>query len=110
MSNGLGWLILVIAGLLEVAWAIGLKASEGFTRIGIASVTIVAMVASMVCLGIAMKALPLGTAYAIWTGIGTIGTAILGIALFNESCSIPRVVCLSLIVIGVIGLRLVSTK
>jgi len=102
------WFILFVAGLLEIAWAVGLKYTEGFTRLWPTVATIVALVASMSFLGIALRTLPLGTAYAIWTGIGSVGTAILGIVLFREPATVLRLVCIGLIVAGIIGLKLAS--
>ena len=104
----MSWVILAIAGLFEVGWAIGLKYTQGFTRPWPTALTIVAMVASVVLLGVAMKQLPVGTAYAVWTGIGTIGTAVLGIALFGDSASAARIACLALIAGGIVGLKVVS--
>jgi quaternary ammonium compound-resistance protein SugE len=103
------WLILVIAGLFEVWWAIGLKFSQGFTKLIPSIFTVVGMIASFYFLSLALKNLPLGTAYAIWTGIGTIGTVILGIILFNEPIDIVRLICIGFILIGIVGLKLVST-
>lgn len=102
------WCILVIAGLFEVGWAIGLKYTEGFTRLWPSVGTGLAMILSVVLLGIAMKTIPVGTAYAVWTGIGTIGAVTLGIFLFGESANFLRLACLGLIVIGIIGLKMVS--
>ncbi len=102
------WLILFIAGLFEVAWAIGLKYTDGFTRLWPSIGTAIAMIVSVVLLGVAMKDIPVGTAYAIWTGIGTVGAVILGIFLFNESAAFMRLVCLGLILTGIIGLKIVS--
>jgi quaternary ammonium compound-resistance protein SugE len=102
------WFILFVAGLLEVGWAFGLKASAGFTRLVPSILTVISMIGSLGLLGLALRTLPLGTAYAIWTGIGTIGTAILGILLYNESADILRLVCIGLIVAGIIGLKLVA--
>jgi quaternary ammonium compound-resistance protein SugE len=101
----MAWVILVIAGLLEIGWAVGLKFTDGFTRLWPTIGTVGAMVASMVLLGIAVRTLPLGTAYAVWTGIGTAGTAILAMFLFNEPVTISRVVFLSMIVLGILGLK-----
>jgi quaternary ammonium compound-resistance protein SugE len=102
------WLFLVIAGVLEVCWAIGLKYSNGFTKLGPSIFTILGMIASFYFLSLALKSLPLGTAYAIWTGIGTVGTVILGITLFNEPIDTIRLVCIGLIVTGIVGLKLVA--
>jgi quaternary ammonium compound-resistance protein SugE len=104
----MAWLLLVVAGLLEVVWAIGLKYTEGFSRFWPSAVTIAAMVASVVLLGVAMKSLPVGTSYAVWVGIGAIGTALLGIVLFGESANAGRLVSLGLIVAGIVGLKLTS--
>ncbi|ELW9440097.1 quaternary ammonium compound efflux SMR transporter SugE [Pluralibacter gergoviae] len=102
----MSWLILIIAGLLEVVWAVGLKYTHDFSRLMPSVITLVAMVASMALLSWAMKTLPVGTAYAIWTGIGAVGAAITGILLLGESASPARLVSLLLIVCGIIGLKL----
>jgi quaternary ammonium compound-resistance protein SugE len=102
------WVILLIAGLFEVAWAIGLKYTEGFTRLWPSVATIVAMVLSVWLLGVAMKSLPVGTAYAVWVGVGAVGTVILGIALFNEPASTARLISVALIIAGIVGLKLAS--
>lgn len=102
----MSWFILVIAGLLEVVWAIGLKYTHGFTRITPSIITVVAMLISVVLLSWAMKNLPVGTAYAVWTGIGAVGAAIAGIVLLGESASLARIVSLCLIVAGIIGLKI----
>ena len=104
----MAWVYLAIAGLLEVAWAIGLKYTEGFTRLMPSALTIVAMVGSVVLLGIALRELPVGTGYAVWTGIGTVGTAILGIYLFGDPASVTRIACIGLIVAGILGLKLAT--
>lgn len=104
----MAWIILVIAGLLEVIWAIGLKYSHGFSRLTPSIITLVAMAASVFLLAYAMKSLPAGTAYAVWTGIGAVGTAILGIVLLGESASLARILSLGLILAGIIGLKLAS--
>lgn len=104
----MAWVVLFIAGLLEVGWAVGLKYSEGFTRLWPTVGTAVALVASMVMLGVALRTLPLGTAYAVWTGIGTVGTAVLGMVLFREPATAMRLVCIALIVAGIIGLKLAT--
>jgi len=104
----MAWLYLLVAGLMEVGWAVGLKYTEGFTRLWPSVWTGVALVLSMVLLAAAMRALPLGTAYAIWTGIGAVGTAALGIFLFGESASPARLACIGLIVVGLVGLKLTS--
>lgn len=104
----MAWLALFAAGLFEVGWAVGLKYTEGFTKLGPSLATIVSMVISLALLGLALKSLPLGTAYAIWTGIGTVGTVILGIYLFGESADVVRLACIGLIVAGIVGLKLVT--
>jgi quaternary ammonium compound-resistance protein SugE len=104
----MNWLILVVAGLFEVGWAIGLKYTDGFTRLWPSVGTVLAMVASVVMLGIAMKTLPVGTAYAVWVGIGAVGTAILGMVLLGDAANAGRIVSLLLIVAGVVGLKLTS--
>ncbi|QKN83573.1 quaternary ammonium compound efflux SMR transporter SugE [Scandinavium goeteborgense] len=102
----MSWLILVVAGLLEVVWAVGLKYTHGFTRLVPSVITVTAMIASIALLSWAMKTLPVGTAYAIWTGIGAVGAAITGILLLGESASAARIFSLGLIVCGIIGLKL----
>ena len=104
----MAWLLLFIAGLLEVGWAIGLKYTEGFTRPLPTILTVASMVISVALLGMALKALPVGTAYAVWTGIGTVGTAILGMILFDDPATALRLACIGLIVAGILGLKLVS--
>jgi len=104
----MAWTLLFIAGLFEIAWAIGLKYTEGFSRVWPSVFTVGAMIVSVVCLALALKAIPVGTGYAIWTGIGAVGTAILGIVLFGESASLARLGCIGLIVAGIVGLKLVS--
>lgn len=102
------WLILFIAGLFETAWAIGLKYTDGFTRLWPSVGTLAAMILSVLLLGYAMKSLPVGTAYAVWTGIGAVGTVILGIVLFSEPANAGRVLSIALIIAGIAGLRFVS--
>jgi quaternary ammonium compound-resistance protein SugE len=102
------WGFLLLAGLLEVGWAVGLKYTEGFTRLWPTVGTAAALIGSMLLLSIALRTLPLGTAYAVWTGIGTIGTAILGIVLFHEPAGALRLACIALIVSGILGLKLAS--
>lgn len=104
----MSWTILFLAGLFEVVWAVGLKYTEGFTRLWPSVGTLAAMALSFYLLAAAMRSLPLGTAYAVWVGIGAIGTAILGIVLFNEPASAGRLVSLGLILAGIIGLKLAS--
>lgn len=102
------WLILVLAGLLEVVWAVGLKFTHGFTRLVPSAITITSMIASFWLLAIAMKSLPLGTAYAIWVGIGTIGAFVAGIVFFHESASLLRIASVLLILAGLVGLKLAT--
>jgi len=102
------WVLLVIAGLFEVAWAIGLKYTEGFSRFWPSAGTLAAMGLSVVLLGIAMRSLPVGTAYAVWTGIGAVGTVLLGIVLFGEPATAARLLCVGLIVAGILGLKLTA--
>lgn len=102
------WIILFIAALFETAWAIGLKYTDGFTRLWPSVGTLLAMVISVVLLSYAMKSLPVGTAYAVWTGIGAVGTVILGIVLFSEPVNVGRVLSISLIIAGIIGLKFMS--
>lgn len=108
MSSALAWSVLFVAGLCEIGWAVGLKYTDGFSRLWPSVATLAAMVASVVLLGWSLKALPLGTAYAVWTGIGVIGTAVLGMWLFDESREVARLVCMGLIVAGIVGLKLTS--
>lgn len=105
----MNWLLLFAAGLFEIGWAIGLKYTEGFTRVWPTIGTVLAMVISVVLLGIAMKSLPVGTAYAIWVGVGAVGTAILGMYLFGEPASAGRLASLGLIVAGIVGLKLATS-
>ncbi|HBQ26275.1 MAG TPA: quaternary ammonium compound-resistance protein SugE [Syntrophomonas sp.] len=102
------WVLLVIAGLLEMGWAVGLKYSQGFTKLVPSIFTILGMIASFYFLSLALKNIPLGTAYAIWTGIGIVGTLILGIILFKEPVDLLRLIFIGLIVIGIAGLKMVS--
>lgn len=104
----MAWLLLIIAGLCEIVWAIGLKYAEGFTRFWPSVITVAAMLVSIVLLGIAMKSLPVGTSYAVWVGVGAVGTAILGIVLLGESASAGRLLSLGLIVAGIVGLKLAT--
>ena len=104
------WFLLFIAGLLEVGWAVGLKYTKGFTELWPTVGTVAAMVASIALLGVAMKSLPLGTAYAVWTGIGAVGTVLLGIFIFGESASIARLASVALILAGIVGLKLVGAQ
>ncbi|HEX5580206.1 MAG TPA: quaternary ammonium compound efflux SMR transporter SugE [Gemmatimonadaceae bacterium] len=106
----MAWIILVVAGIFEIGWAVGLKYTEGFTRLVPTIFTAVSLILSMGLLGVALRTLPLGTAYAVWTGIGTIGTAILGILIFREPATVARLVCIGLILTGILGLKAVSTS
>ena len=101
----MAWVYLVIAGLLEIVWAIGLKYTEGFTRLLPSAITIGAMVASVALLGLALRELPVGTGYAVWTGIGAVGVALLGMILFQEPATAVRLGCIALIVVGIMGLK-----
>jgi quaternary ammonium compound-resistance protein SugE len=105
----MAWTLLVAAGLFEIAWAIGLKYTDGFTRLVPSALTLIAMTISVVLLAAALRAIPVGTGYAVWTGIGAVGTALLGIALFGESASLARLGCIGLIIAGIVGLKLVSS-
>ena len=104
----MAWAILFVAGLLEIGWAIGLKYTDGFSRLIPSVLTLAAMAGSIILLGLALKTLPIGTAYAVWTGIGAVGTAILGIILFGDPATALRLACIGLIVAGIIGLKLVT--
>ena len=104
----MAWTYLFIAGVLEIVWAIGLKYTEGFTKLVPSLVTGAALVASMVFLALALRAIPVGTGYAVWTGIGAVGTALLGIVLFAEPATLARLGCIGLIVAGIVGLKLVT--
>jgi quaternary ammonium compound-resistance protein SugE len=108
MEFDMAWLYLFAAGLAEIGWAVGLKYTHGFTKPVPTALTIGSMVISLWLLGLALRTLPLGTAYAIWTGIGTVGTVILGIVLFAESADAMRLACIVLIVAGIVGLKLVT--
>lgn len=102
------WFYLVIAGIYEIGWAVGLKYSDGFTRLVPSILTVIGMVASFYFLSLSLKSLPMGTAYAVWTGIGTIGTVFLGIVLFKEPVSMMRIICILFIIIGIAGLKMIS--
>jgi quaternary ammonium compound-resistance protein SugE len=104
-AKAMAWLYLFLAGLFEVAWAIGLKYTEGFSRLFPSVLTVAAMGLSLALLGLALKTLPVGTAYAVWTGIGAVGTAALGIYLFSEPATVVRLACIGLIVAGIVGLK-----
>lgn len=107
-SPAMAWTWLFLAGLLEIGWAIGLKYTEGFSRLMPSVLTVASMVVSVVLLGLALKNLPVGTGYAVWTGIGTVGTAILGIVLFAEPATAVRLGCIGLIVAGILGLKMAA--
>jgi quaternary ammonium compound-resistance protein SugE len=104
----MSWVWLLIAGLLEIVWVLGLKYSDGFTRLGPSAVTIVALIASLILLMQSLKGIPTGTAYAAWMGIGAVGTAIVGIILFKEPATVARLACIGLILAGIIGLKLTT--
>lgn len=103
----MAWIVLFVAGLFEIGWAVGLKYTEGFTRFWPTVGSAACMVVSLGLLGVALRTLPLGSAYAVWTGVGTVGTVLLGIALFGESASALRLACVGLILAGIVGLKLV---
>jgi quaternary ammonium compound-resistance protein SugE len=104
----MAWVILFVAGLCEIGWAVGLKYTDGFTRLWPTVFTGISLVASMSLLGVAVRTLPLGSAYAVWTGIGAVGAVILGIVLFKEPATVARLLCVGLIVAGILGLKLLS--
>jgi quaternary ammonium compound-resistance protein SugE len=104
----MAWLMLIVAGLCEIVWATGLKYAAGFTRFWPSVITLTAMLVSIVLLGLAMKSLPVGTSYAVWVGVGAVGTAIMGIVLFGESASAGRIGSLALIIAGIVGLKLAT--
>lgn len=104
------WINLFVAGVFEVSWAVGLKYSQGFTKPFASVITVITMILSLYFLALAVKNLPLGTAYAVWTGIGTLGTAILGMILFKEPVSVLRLVCIAFILCGITGLKLLSSQ
>ena len=106
----MAWIILFLAGVFEIAWAVGMKYTEHFTRPWPTVGTVIAMIASVLLLEYAARSLPLGTAYALWTGIGAVGTVLLGMMLFGEPTSPARIVCLALIIVGIIGLRLLPSQ
>ena len=108
LSPSLAWIVLVAAGALEIVWSLSMKASDGFTRAVFTAITIAAALLSFWLLGLSLKALPVGTAYAVWTGIGTVGAAVLGVMLFNEPASASRIACIALIVLGIVGLKLTN--
>ena len=104
----MAWTLLLIAGILEIGWAIGLKYTDGFTRLVPSVLTLIAMTASVVFLAFALRTIPVGTGYAVWTGIGATGTALLGIVLFGEPATAARLACIGLIIAGIVGLKAVS--
>ncbi len=106
----MAWVVLFVAGLLEIGWAVGLKFTEGFTRPLPSILTVLCMIASLGLLGVALRSLPLGTAYAVWTGVGTVGTAAVGILWLGESASVGRLICIALIVAGITGLKLLAAE
>jgi quaternary ammonium compound-resistance protein SugE len=108
VTTGFAWVVLFFAGLCEIGWAVGLKYTAGFSRLWPSVATVAAMLASVVLLGWSLKVLPLGTAYAVWTGIGAVGTAVLGMLLFGEPREAARLACIALIVAGIVGLKLVT--
>jgi quaternary ammonium compound-resistance protein SugE len=109
MAHSTAWWILLVAGLLEIVWAITMKASEGFSKWHLTAVTIIAAWASFLLLGLSLKSLPVGTAYAVWTGIGAVGTAVLGVLIFHEPATFARLGFIALIVGGIVGLKVVSS-
>jgi quaternary ammonium compound-resistance protein SugE len=110
LNSNLAWMLLVAAGLLEIVWAMSMKASHGFTRHHFTSITLIAAALSFWLLGLALRQLPVGTAYAVWTGIGAVGTAALGIVFFGESLTFARVGCIALIVCGILGLKILGVE
>jgi quaternary ammonium compound-resistance protein SugE len=104
----MAWLLLIVAGVLEIGWAVGLKYTDGFTRPGPTLAVVLVMAVSLALLGLAVRTLPVGTAYAVWTGIGTVGTVLLGIYLFDEPSDATRLIFISMIVAGIVGLKLVT--
>ena len=109
-STGTAWFLLLLAGISEIAWAVGLKYTDGFSRLWPSAGTLAMMAVSVVLLALALKQIPLGTGYAVWTGIGEVGTAIVGIVAFNESRDLMRLLFIGLIVAGIVGLKIVSTE
>jgi quaternary ammonium compound-resistance protein SugE len=105
LTSNLAWMLLVAAGMLEIVWAISMKASQGFTKHHFTSITLIAAALSFWLLGLALRQIPVGTAYAVWTGIGAVGAAVLGIVFFGESLTFARVGCIALIVCGILGLK-----
>ena len=109
LTPNLAWMLLAVAGLLEIVWSISMKASNGFTKHSFTAITLVAAALSFWLLGLALRQLPVGTAYAVWTGIGAVGAAVLGIVFFGESVSAARIGCIALIVSGILGLKLLGS-
>lgn len=105
----MAWMILILAGIFEIVWAVGLKHTDGFTKLWPSVITVSAMWISFGCLSYALKTIPIGNAYAVWTGIGAVGVAIVGIIWFNESADLRRIACIGLIVVGILGLKLVGS-
>ncbi len=108
LTPNVAWILLAVAGLLEIVWSVSMKASLGFTKLHFASITLVAAGVSFWLLGLAMRELPVGTAYAVWTGIGAVGATLIGILVFGESATVARIGCIALIVGGILGLKLLS--
>jgi quaternary ammonium compound-resistance protein SugE len=108
LSTNLAWVFLLVAGLLEIVWSVSMKASQGFTKHDFTTITLIAASLSFWLLGLALRQLPVGTAYAVWTGIGAVGAAVLGIVFFGESLTIARIGCIALIVCGIVGLKLLG--
>ena len=108
LTPTIAWVLLMVAGLLEIVWSVSMKASDGFTKLHFTTITLVAAGVSFWLLGLAMRELPVGTAYAVWTGIGAVGAALLGIFVFGESVTISRIGCIALIVCGILGLKLLG--
>ncbi len=106
----MAWVVLFVAGLFEIGWAVGLKYADGFTRLWPSVFVAASLALSMGLLGLALRTLPLGTAYAVWTGIGTVGTAVLGVALFREPATAARLACIGLIVAGIVGLKVLTPR
>src|SRR5215468_3745179 len=109
LTPNLAWMLLLLAGLLEIVWSVSMKASNGFTKHHFTALTLVAAGLSFWLLGLALRQLPVGTAYAVWTGVGAVGAAVLGIVIFGESLSIARILCIALIVAGILGLRFLGS-
>ena len=106
----MAWIVLIVGGLFEIVWVVGLKYTYGFTKLIPSIITLTAMWVSFWCLSYALKAIPIGNAYAIWTGIGAVGVAIIGIVWFNETANFSRIACISLIVIGIVGLKVLGSE